>query len=100
MRTRLPTEGGNFLDRTLRSRGGVSIDPEAEIVPDWKRTRDKMATRGDFESRPIRSLKKGGKVKKTGLARVHKGERVLTAKQARKVTPAKLRAAAAKRGKR
>lgn len=30
------------------------------------------------------SFKYGGKVKKTGKARVHKGERVLTKKQARK----------------
>jgi hypothetical protein len=30
------------------------------------------------------SYKRGGKVKRTGLAKVHKGERVLTAKQARK----------------
>ena len=31
----------------------------------------------------IRSFKKGGKVRKTGLAKVHKGERVLTKGQAR-----------------
>lgn len=30
------------------------------------------------------SYKKGGKVRKTGLALVHKGERVLTVKQAKK----------------
>jgi hypothetical protein len=30
------------------------------------------------------AYKKGGKVKKTGVALVHKGERVLTAKQAKK----------------
>lgn len=33
---------------------------------------------------PIPSYRKGGKVKRTGLARVHKGERVLTRKQTRK----------------
>jgi hypothetical protein len=32
----------------------------------------------------IGSFKRGGKVRKTGLARVHKGERVITAKQDRK----------------
>lgn len=31
------------------------------------------------------SFKRGGKVKKTGLAKVHKGERVLTKKQAEKL---------------
>lgn len=30
------------------------------------------------------SFKKGGKVKKTGMAKVHKGERVLTKKQQKK----------------
>lgn len=30
------------------------------------------------------SYKKGGKVKKTGIAKVHKGERVLTKKQTKK----------------
>ena len=30
------------------------------------------------------SFKRGGKVRRTGKARVHKGERVLTAKQARR----------------
>jgi hypothetical protein len=32
----------------------------------------------------IPEFKHGGKVRKTGLAKVHKGEEVLTAKQARK----------------
>ncbi len=32
-------------------------------------------------TKTIPHFKKGGKVKKTGLAKVHKGERVLTAKQ-------------------
>jgi len=46
---------------------------------------------GDFNSRnnptpaaSPSSYKKGGKVKKTGVARVHKGETVLTAKEAKK----------------
>lgn len=38
----------------------------------------------DGEATPS-SYKRGGKVKKTGRAKVHKGEVVLTAKQARKV---------------
>jgi hypothetical protein len=33
--------------------------------------------------------KKGGTVKKTGLAKVHKGERVLTKKQAKKYSARK-----------
>lgn len=34
-------------------------------------------------------FRKGGKVKKTGLAKVHRGEKVLTRKQARKYGPRK-----------
>lgn len=33
---------------------------------------------------PVPSYRKGGRVKKTGLAKVHRGEYVLTAKKARK----------------
>ena len=36
--------------------------------------------------RRYQSYKKGGKVKKTGLAKVHKGERVLTKKQDKKLS--------------
>lgn len=35
-------------------------------------------------SMPVPQFKKGGRVKKTGLAKVHKNERVLTAKQAKR----------------
>ena len=38
-------------------------------------------------------FKKGGKVKKTGVALVHKGERVLTAKQAKKKSHGRKRVA-------
>jgi hypothetical protein len=38
---------------------------------------------------PIKKFKKGGKVKKTGKALVHKGERVLTAKQNKKFESAR-----------
>ncbi len=37
----------------------------------------------DADAQPS-TFKRGGKVKKTGRAKVHKGERVLTAKQSRK----------------
>lgn len=36
------------------------------------------------ESGSTQSFKRGGKVKRTGLARVHKGERVLTRAQAKR----------------
>jgi hypothetical protein len=37
------------------------------------------------------SFKRGGKVKRTGMAKVHKGERVLTRKQASKLRSVKKR---------
>jgi hypothetical protein len=40
---------------------------------------------GPMQPEPvIRSMKKGGKVKKTGRYKLHKGERVVPAKKARK----------------
>lgn len=45
----------------------------------------KVAPRGFMQHyKDIQNFKKGGRVKKTGLAKVHKGERVLNAKQAKK----------------
>ncbi len=42
------------------------------------------ALRQELEKKGLKGFKRGGKVKKTGVAKVHKGERVLTAKQAKK----------------
>jgi hypothetical protein len=42
------------------------------------RLREELAAKG------LKGFKRGGKVKKTGVAKVHKGERVLSAKQAKK----------------
>jgi hypothetical protein len=40
---------------------------------------------GPYQPEPfIRSMKKGGKVKKTGKYKLHKGERVVPAKKSRK----------------
>ena len=44
---------------------------------------DTDASGGDTDAMPA-SYKKGGKVRKTGKAQVHKGERVLNRKQTRK----------------
>src|SRR5215469_960729 len=40
--------------------------------------------RQELEDEGLKGFKRGGKVKKTGVAKVHKGERVLTKKQAAK----------------
>ncbi len=42
------------------------------------------ALRQELADKGLKGFKRGGKVKKTGVAKVHKGERVLTAKQAKK----------------
>lgn len=48
-------------------------------------TGGRMAVGGSGEGRAMPStFKHGGKVKKTGLAKVHKGEKVLSKKQASK----------------
>lgn len=76
---------------------------EGEASEKAFRGRESERTRGMPQPMPYSSIgsglpayKKGGKVKKTGPAKLHKGERVLTAKQAKKATPAKLRAATRK----
>lgn len=43
-----------------------------------------MGNRSVNRKEVLGSYKKGGKVKKTGLYKLHKGERVLTKKQAKK----------------
>jgi hypothetical protein len=41
------------------------------------------ALRSELAAKGLKGFKRGGKVKKTGVAKLHKGERVLTAKQAK-----------------
>lgn len=50
-------------------------------TPGWENNLGGLS--GEDEPRRM-SFKKGGVVPKTGMAKVHKGERVLTKKQARK----------------
>jgi hypothetical protein len=42
------------------------------------------ALRKELDAKGLKGFKRGGKVKKTGVAKVHKGERVLTSKQAKR----------------
>lgn len=48
-----------------------------------------LAPHDDSGGEEMASYKRGGKVRKTGPARLHKGEQVLTASQARKYRRAK-----------
>lgn len=53
-------------------------------------TETSRSLREELRAKGLKGFKKGGKVNKTGPAKLHKGERVLTASQAKKVTPARL----------
>jgi hypothetical protein len=46
--------------------------------------KDADAAEQSHDSGPVASMKKGGKVKRTGLTKLHKGEQVLKASTARK----------------
>ena len=46
--------------------------------------KDPSSARRKIAGKLVGSYKKGGKIKKTGIAKVHKGERVLTKKQTKK----------------
>lgn len=58
-----------------------------------------QGTGSDRKGKIMPAYKKGGMVKKTGPALVHKGERVLTSSQAKKMPLAKLQKALTKKGK-
>lgn len=49
----------------------------------WARAKVGLKPNGDYSKyvASVGSYKRGGKIKKTGMAKVHKGERVLTKKQ-------------------
>jgi hypothetical protein len=71
---------------------GLNLMEIARGFPSGKQMDINAALREELRQKGLKGFKKGGKVKKTGLAKVHKGERVLTAKQAAK--PAVKRAVA------
>lgn len=48
--------------------------------------------RNELEAKGLKGFKKGGKVKKTGPAKLHKGEFVVKAPAAKKAGPSKLKA--------
>ena len=73
---KITTSDGQTLTPTSPSRDFGSFTPKAEP----------------------RTFKKGGKVKKTGFAKVHAGEVVLTAKQAKKVHKKSFRKRVASKG--
>lgn len=64
--------GGGFLSSYLEGRGE-------------KKREDSSAGMGTIDSDVVRKgYKRGGKVRKTGQAMLHKGEEVLTSKQAKR----------------
>lgn len=74
--------GGRFADRFKEGKLGKFLSERKDRSDDQKRLGRIYGLETNASSIP--SYKKGGVVKKTGMAKVHKGERVLTKKQARK----------------
>ena len=50
-----------------------------------KRNRKQTVQHRSLQAKAIGSLKEGGKVKKTGIYKLHRGEQVATVKQAKKI---------------
>lgn len=98
-------EGAKSLGKT-KAAEAAPPPKKAEPAPPSK----PFSNLGDVESdikkrgaelKKVDSYKKGGKVKKTGLARLHKNERVLTTSQTKKLEkkPALMKAVGIKKGK-
>ena len=67
---------GNYLS------GGKGGSVVGSLISNHKKKNTGSSKQSDVgDAGDAGSFKKGGKVKKTGLAKVHKGERVLTKKQ-------------------
>jgi hypothetical protein len=60
----------------------LSHEPDTPFMDAMERITTKL--RKELEDKGLRGFKRGGRVKKTGVAKVHRGERVLTKKQAAK----------------
>jgi hypothetical protein len=61
------------------------INPETNTDLKAKQSNIEEYQRGVASEKGIKSYKKGGKVKKTAIYRLHKGERVLNPKQTKKM---------------
>ncbi len=68
---------GNVKQATKMKKGGSK-----GVLRKGKKKRQQGSGETDYEG--VMQFKRGGKVKRTGMARVHKGERVLTKKQQRR----------------
>ena len=74
---------GGALQGVASGMGSPDDDKKRKKRDDEHNIKDSMKTPGFYGS-TVTSYKRGGKVHKTGMALLHKGERVLTKKQARK----------------
>jgi len=69
--------------------GGMPVSPVGSPMSmgmgmGAERPQRRVSERGGMMNPMLPSYKRGGKVKKTGPAKLHKGERVLTKRQAKK----------------
>lgn len=77
---------GGVNDLQFNKRGTVGTEPISK--GNKKYTEVKAGRLGKLDV-PMGSFKKGGKVKKTGTYKLHKGERVLNVKQTKKFSSKK-----------
>lgn len=79
----MPTTSGVLTDlgnAVGKATGGTGPSKSSGSKP----VQNKTDYSTGYDPSNTEGFKKGGKVRKTGLAKVHKGERVLNRKQARK----------------
>lgn len=92
--TDLGVVGGN------KSGGSSGDSKSGGALASWLQKRRDKAKGSDsnrMDKSPVPSYKRGGKVRKTGLARLHKGEQVIPAKEARKKKRGKSRSSGKRR---
>jgi hypothetical protein len=91
---------GGFSDTALKKRqakAGSSGNQKSSLVKRFigKLTRGKAPKVGNLPTSTrqvpdfVGSYKRGGKIRKTGMAKVHRGERVLSKRQAKRYARAK-----------
>ena len=75
-----------FPKQSMGGGGGMPFSPVGSPMSmnmGAERPQRRVSERGGMTNPMLPSYKRGGKVKKTGPAKLHKGERVLTKRQAK-----------------
>ncbi len=75
---------GSFLTGLLQGNVDTSTKMKKGDKKGLLRKKKKSSGTTEMSAGDMPEFKRGGRVRRTGTARVHKGERVLTAKQAKR----------------